>query len=135
MTKIEVKALADRHGMIILRDPITNEAHGVYCDTEDTIPEPDAIANTADWHNPAPGAVAVERQAFGPVYRYTIHCPSGWFDLWGWAEKTFRVLLQYRDLWSNDPDWDGIVTKAEIKRLAAEWGCPERDLMEQVEEA
>lgn len=86
MTKIEVKAIAKKHGMTILRNPITDEAHGVYCESGSLIPELDAIANKVDWHNPAPGTVVVERQAFGPTYRYTIHCPTSWFDLWGWRE-------------------------------------------------
>ena len=86
MTKNEVKTIAEKHGMEIMRNPITDEAHGVYCESENLIPELDALANKVDWHNPAPGAVAVERQVFGTVYRYTIHCPTTWFDLWGWRE-------------------------------------------------
>ena len=84
MNKNEVMELAKKYGMEILRNPVTNEAHGVFCEIENLIPELDAIANKVDWHNPAAGVVAVERQAFGPVYRYTIHCPTSWFDLWGW---------------------------------------------------
>lgn len=135
MTKIEVKAIADKYNMTILRNPVTSEAHGVYCDTENDIPELDAISNTVDWHNPAPGQVAVERQAFGPVYRYTIHCPTSWFDLWGWREeKRYSVLPEYRYLWSDDADWNGIVTESEIKRLAREWSKTVEELMKQVEE-
>lgn len=135
MTKIEVKAIADKYNMTILRNPVTSEAHGVYCDTENDIPELDAISNTVDWHNPAPGQVAVERQAFGPVYRYTIHCPTSWFDLWGWREKkSYFVLPEYRDLWSNDPEWDGTVDEKEIERLSREWGKSVEELMKQVGE-
>ena len=86
MTKIEVKAIAEKYNMTILRDSITNEAHAIMCETESLIPELDAIANKVDWHNPAPGQATVERETFGPVYRYTIHCPTTWFDLWGWKE-------------------------------------------------
>ena len=87
MNKTEVMELAKKHNMEILRNPVTDEAHGVFCESETLIPELDALANTVDWHNPAPGQVAVERQVFGPVYRYTIHCPTDWFDLWGWKEN------------------------------------------------
>ena len=47
----------------------------------------------------------------------------------------YRVLPQYRDLWSNDPDWDGTTDMMEIKRLACEWGKTVEELMGQVEEA
>lgn len=87
MTRLEVKNLYEKHNMTILRNPVTSEAHAVMCETEVLIPELDALANTVDWHNPAPGAIAVERQTFGSVYRYTIHCPTTWFDLWGWKES------------------------------------------------
>lgn len=46
----------------------------------------------------------------------------------------YRVLPQYRDLWSNDPEWDGMTDMGEIKRLAREWGKTVEELMEQVEE-
>lgn len=49
--------------------------------------------------------------------------------------KKYTVLPEYRDLWSNDPEWDGTVDEKEIKRLASEWGKTVEELMEQVEEA
>ena len=49
-------------------------------------------------------------------------------------EKKYLVWPEYRDLWSNDPKWDGTVDEKEIKRLASEWGKTVDELMEQVEE-
>lgn len=46
----------------------------------------------------------------------------------------YMVRPEYRDLWSNDPEWDGIVTDDEIRRLAREWGKTVEELMEQLEE-
>jgi hypothetical protein len=48
--------------------------------------------------------------------------------------RHYRVLPEYRDLWSNDSDWDGIVDAKEIDRLANEWGMMVEELMKQVEE-
>lgn len=67
-------------------------------------------------------------------------CP--WFDICDAMdvdveenmEKKYTVLPEYRDLWDNDPEWDGTVDEKEIRRLAHEWGKSVEDLMEQVEE-
>lgn len=50
------------------------------------------------------------------------------------TERKFTVLPRYRDLWSNDPEWDGPTDMAEIERLAREWDKPVEELLEQVEE-
>ena len=144
MKKADVMDLANRYSMVILRDSITHEARGVYCDTDDAIPELDALANKVDWHNPAPGQVVVERQNFGSAYRYIIHCPTSWFDLWGWREdvdesqRIYRVIPKYWDDWfwglSSKEIGDATVTEDEIKRLAREWSVTVEDLLEQVEE-
>lgn len=87
MTKSELIALADRHGMSILRDPITNEALGLALETEQDIPELDALAADIWAENP----VAVEKvlspyqEAHG-THLYKVICPVEWFDLWGWSD-------------------------------------------------
>ena len=50
-------------------------------------------------------------------------------------EQKYTVIPEYRDLWSNDPEWDGTVDAKEIERLSREWGKSVEELMEQVEEA
>lgn len=81
MTKAEVRVIADKYNMQILRDPVTREAHGVWIDTANRIPELDPYADSAD---PAQLPCGVTRVLQGEKYRYTIECPTSWFDLWGW---------------------------------------------------
>lgn len=80
MTKATVKSLAEKYGMEILRNPITSEAWGVTVESDELIPELDAYADAILENEHA----AVERVNLGGTYRYTIACPTGWFDLWGW---------------------------------------------------
>lgn len=80
MTKATVKSLAEKHGMEILRNPITDEAWGVTVESDALIPELDAYADAIRENE----HTAVERVNLGGTYRYTITCPTNWFDLWGW---------------------------------------------------
>ena len=50
------------------------------------------------------------------------------------GEMQYVVRPEYRDLWSSDIEWDGVVTEKEIVRLSREWGKTVEELMEQVEE-
>lgn len=86
MTRNEVKALAEKYNMEILRNPITREAHSVMCDSEELIPELDALAEQTAADGVLP--CGVMRENMGDLfYRYTIVCPTSWFDLWGWADE------------------------------------------------
>ena len=87
MTQSELIALADLHGMSILRDPITNEACGLALETAQDIPELDALATDIWAENP----VAVEKvlspyqEAHG-THLYKVTCPVELFDLLGWSD-------------------------------------------------
>lgn len=78
MKKSELKAIADKYNMQILRNPITQEAHGLTVDSEEEIPELDELAERIEY-NP----VQVIR-TYDIRYHYTIEAPTSWFDLWGW---------------------------------------------------
>ena len=90
MTKNEVKDIQKTYGMEVLRDPITQEAQGVYCEADRLIPELDRM-------NAAPASCSFEqcetypcyvtREMIGCGYRYVIYCPKEWFDLYGWADE------------------------------------------------
>ena len=84
MKKAELKALAERYSMEIMRNPITDEAFGVMCESEDLIPELDEIADSLDRMAPCTG---VRELIAGTTYRYKIIATPAWFDRWGWAEK------------------------------------------------
>jgi hypothetical protein len=79
MTKATMQSIADKYNMTILRQPITREAFGVMVETDDLIPELDAIVDEGDY------TVSAVRELYGnDTYRYRIFCPTDWFDLWGW---------------------------------------------------
>lgn len=80
MTKATVKSLAGKYGMEILRNPITREAWGVTVESDELIPELDEYADAIREND----HTAVERVNLCGTYRYTITCPTSWFDLWGW---------------------------------------------------
>lgn len=48
--------------------------------------------------------------------------------------KLYRVLPEYRDNWTNDGNWNGVVTIDEIIELARGWDKAVDELMDQVEE-
>ncbi len=79
MTKATMQSIADKYNMTILRQPITREAFGVMVETDDLIPELDAIVNEDKI-----AAVVGERYWLGDAYRYSFYCSTDWFDLWGW---------------------------------------------------
>lgn len=83
MKKKELRALAERYGMEILRNPVTSEAFGVMVDSEDLIPELDALAES---RKPLTPCAATRELVAGTTYRYKIVTTPAWFDLWGWAE-------------------------------------------------
>lgn len=78
MTKTEAKALQKKYNMIILRHPITNEASALYLESDDDIPELDALAG-----KPL-GMCYMEATYTDAEARYKLFCPTTWFDLWGW---------------------------------------------------
>ena len=84
MKKEELKAIAEKHDMKIVRNPITNEAWELKLETTDNIPELDAL----NVKNPiGPVTVTKEYGAYEAVngtHLYTVYCPTNWFDLWGW---------------------------------------------------
>ncbi len=82
MTRNELKAIAKRYGMEIIREHITNQGCGVYVHSEELIPELDAYADNVQ----ANSMVSAERAYDGSGYLYRMYCPKAWFDLWGWAD-------------------------------------------------
>ena len=79
MTKATMQSISDKYNMTILRQPITREAFGVMVETDDLIPELDAIVNADSY------AVPAVRELYGnDTYRYSFYCPTDWFDLCGW---------------------------------------------------
>lgn len=82
MKRNELKEIANRYGMEIRRNPITDEAFGVYTDAKALIPELDAIADSTEYSN-----VQVERRYAGGEYQYLVTAPTDWFDLYGWVVK------------------------------------------------
>ncbi len=81
MKRNELKEIATRYGMEIRRNPITDEAFGVYANTKALIPELDAIADSTEYSN-----VQVERRYAGGEYQYLVTAPTDWFDLYGWVK-------------------------------------------------
>lgn len=84
MKKEELKAIAEKHGFEIVRNPITSEAWGLKLETAEDIPELDALNE----NNPI-GQVTVTKEygayeAVNGTHLYTVYCPANWFDLWGW---------------------------------------------------
>ena len=48
--------------------------------------------------------------------------------------KTYRIMPEYLTLWGEDTTEDTVITTEEIERLAAEWGKPVEELMDQLTE-
>lgn len=86
MKKAEMKAIADRYGMGIIREKITGLGVGLYLVTEEDIPELDALANKAPFEKFEGIMVTKEYCLFASIHTYRVYCPANWFDLWGWAE-------------------------------------------------
>lgn len=86
MKKVEMKAIADRYGMGIIREKITGLGVGLYLVTEEDIPELDALANKAPLEKFEGIMATKEYCPFASIHTYRVYCPANWFDLWGWAE-------------------------------------------------
>lgn len=82
MKKDEIKKIAERFRMKIIRNPITSEGCGVTVTTDTLISELDRITERDPFapYDPVQGT----REAVGEKYIYKIFCPKSWFDLWGW---------------------------------------------------
>lgn len=86
MKKAELKAIADRYEMGIIRQEITNLGVGLYLVTEEDIPELDRLANNPPFEK-FEGVIATkEYNPCDNTKTYRVYCPANWFDLWGWAE-------------------------------------------------
>lgn len=84
MKKSEVKAICEKYGMEILRNPITREGWGLRLETKEDIQELDAHLNDKEFTG-----VVVQKEFFGvkhSAHIYTVTCPTQWFDLWGWRD-------------------------------------------------
>ena len=81
MKKAEAKALQEKYGMEILRNPITKQAWALFLRSAENIPELDGMAEK----DVSPCAM----QAFylDDEVQYELVCPEQWFDLWGWSGK------------------------------------------------
>lgn len=84
MKRAEAKALANKYGMRILREPITHEAWGLYLEAPECIEELDSLANQDIF--PCILEADYGCQDVGLV-TYKLVCPTSWFDLWGWADE------------------------------------------------
>lgn len=82
MKKAELKAIAERYGMGILREEITNKSIGLYLETEEDIPELDELLNPQSPHE----AVVATKLPAGGTNLYHVYCPTSWLDLRGWAD-------------------------------------------------
>lgn len=86
MKKAELKAIADRYGMGIIRQEITGLGVGLYLVTAEDIPELDTLANNPPFEK-FEGVIAIkEYSPCDNTHTYRVYCPANWFDLWGWAE-------------------------------------------------
>ena len=82
MKKAELKAIADRYEMGVLREEITDMAIGLYLETGDNIPELDGLLNPQSPHE----TVVATKLASDGTNLYHVYCPTSWFDLWGWKD-------------------------------------------------
>lgn len=79
MKKTEIKAIVEANNMGLLKNNITNQTVGFWCDSESSIPELDELL---DWD----GSVIATKEKTYPGYRYKVYCPSHWLDMWGFAD-------------------------------------------------
>lgn len=81
MTKAEIMKIAEAHNMDFIRENAVGRNYiGVWCYSNDLIPELDAIVE----ENKLP--VTGERSLVGDEYLYRIFFPSTWTDVWGWKD-------------------------------------------------
>lgn len=86
MKKAELKEIADRYGMGIIRQEITGLGVGLYLTTEKDIPELDTLANKTPFEKFEGIMVTKEYSPCDNTYTYCVYCPVNWFDLRGWAD-------------------------------------------------
>ena len=87
MKKADLKAIADRYEMGIIREEITNEGVGLYLVTEEDIPELDALSKIPPFDKKPGGVIATKE--YSPCdnsHTYRVYCPTSWFDLCGWKD-------------------------------------------------
>ena len=82
MKKSDLKAIADRYSMGVLREEITDKAIGLYLETEEDIPDLDELLNPQSPHE----SVVATKLAAGGTNLYHVYCPTSWFDLGGWKD-------------------------------------------------
>ena len=80
MYKTELKTIADKYGIAILRNPITSEAYGLILETPAEIPDLSEIVKGMT----TPPVVGTIEYTGDICVTYKIICPTSWFDLWGW---------------------------------------------------
>ena len=86
-TVCELKAIADRYEMGIIREEITGEGIGLYLVTEKDIPELDTLASTSPFEKPENVITTKEYSPCDNTHTYRVYCPANWFDLWGWRDE------------------------------------------------
>lgn len=79
-SKKAIRKIANKYGMQILRNPVTDEGRGLWIRTETEIPELEELADRIE-----PDKVQITRECMGPVIEYKVITPTNWFDLWGWT--------------------------------------------------
>lgn len=83
MKRSEAKALQDKYGMEILRNPVTNEAWALRLEASQYIPEFDDLEKA----DIAPCVLEPDYSLAPESVIYKLVCPKSWFDLWGWADE------------------------------------------------
>ena len=86
MKKAELKAIADRYEMGIIRQEITGLGVGLYLVTEEDIPELDTLTNNPAFEKFGGVVGTKEYSPCDNTHTYRVYCPANWFDLWGWAK-------------------------------------------------
>lgn len=86
MKKAELKAIADRYEMGIIREKITGAGVGLYLTTEKDILELDPLANKTPFEKFEGIMVTKEYSPCDNTRTYRVYCPANWFDLWGWKD-------------------------------------------------
>ena len=83
MKKFELQAILDRYPFECIRHEITREVFGFLLESENMIPELDALADGQEGKKLGEWAVYFFRREFFGSYRYEIYPPKSWIDLWG----------------------------------------------------
>ena len=81
MTKAQVKELAEKYDMQIMRNRDTQKAFGLVLDANHEIPELDALLGGR-----YKGVMIGRYDWFDNMKTYRIDCPHEWFDQNGWVE-------------------------------------------------